>query len=161
MNIKIYNTQFEVAVRILILLVRCERPLDIEEITTYDYLLLHLGDVNDKIKSLHPDNPFHGIELYSKRNIIQDSITLLVSKGLLLCDYNLNGIAYKPTEIGADFLEYFESSYFHKLKKNADFINSKFIDMKASDIKNYINQNYEEWKDKFEFEALFRGENIE
>ena len=161
MNIKIYNTQFEVAIRILILLVRCERPLDIEEITTYDYLLLHLGDINKDFKSLHPDNPFHGIELYSKRNIIQDSLTLLVSKGLLLCDYNLNGIAYKPTEIGYDFLEYFESSYFHKLIKNADFINSRFINMNIKEVKNFINRNYEEWKDKFQFEVLFRGEDIE
>lgn len=161
MNIKIYNTPFEVGIRILILLVRCERPLDIEEITTYDYLLLHSSEMDKEIKSLHPDNPFYVMELYSKRNVIQKSITLLISKGLVLCEYNSNGISYKPTEIANNFLEYFESSYFLKLMKNADLINLKLINFKLEVIKELINENYEEWKNEFEFEALFRGEDIE
>jgi len=161
MDIKIYNTSFEVAVRILVLITRFDRCLDIQEIITYDYLMLHLADINKKCTSLHPDNPFHSIELYSRRKLVQDAVVLLASKGLLLSDCNINGISYRPTGISNKFLEYFESNYFNKLMENANVLNEKYSRMSITDINNLINQKYESTKNKFDYEALFKGEDNE
>lgn len=160
-NIKVYNTAIEVGIRALIIIKQFSEPLDTQQLIFYDYLLLHLGDVDEKYESLHPDNPFHATELFVRRRVIQQSIVLLANKGLIDCDYSSNGLRYKANEISDLFLGYFDSDYFRKLQTNAGILHDRFQNMDIAMINDYIKENVSEWKGNLEFESLFRGDDIE
>jgi hypothetical protein len=159
-NIKIYNTPFEVGVRVLLLLKEFKSSLDIQQIMILDYFLLHLGDLDNNFESLHPANPYHITELFSKRKLIQEAVLLLVRKGLAVCDYDSKGIRYKNANIGESFLNYFESEYFILLKNNAMVLTNRFNENKIDKLDSYLKSSLENRKDEFEFEALFRGEEL-
>lgn len=160
-NMKVYNTPIEVGIRAMVILKQFNMPLDIQQLVFYDYSALHLGDIDDRYESLHPNNPFHATELFVRRKLIQQSIILLASKGLISFDCSSSGLRYKINDISSMFLDYFESEYYNRLKSSVEIVYQKFRDMDTVDINNYIKENIGEWKGELEFESLFRGEDIE
>lgn len=156
-SIKIYNTPYEIGIRVLVLLDKSEKPLDLQRLIIYDYLVLHYGDIDNRYQSLHPDNPFHATELFIRRDMIINSIKLICRKGLVDIKLLNTGIYYKSNELGHNFLSYFESGYFNKLKDNATLVIDKFEKYSDTNLKDYIDKNVGNWKDEFENEALFRG----
>jgi hypothetical protein len=160
-NVKVYNNSSEVAIRMLALLNKFNEPLDIQQLVFFDYLLLHLGDISSTFKSLHSNTPYHKIELFVRRKLINDSINLLISKELIVYDYSAKGIRYKSSEMTNNFLKYFESKYFNELVKNSKIVYEKFHGQGANEINSYIKNNYSSWDNEFEYETLFRGEGFE
>lgn len=67
----IYNTPVEIALRLLMIIVKNKKEIDIDKLIIVDYLSLHGSLVNDELISIHPDNPFHGLEVYSKINVVK------------------------------------------------------------------------------------------
>lgn len=142
-SIKIYNTPFEVGVRALMIINKYDKGIDLDSIIILDYLSLHANVVNYEFKSLHPDNPFHGIELFSKRNVIKESINLLIRKGLIDIEFSAKGILYVSNSITEYFLSFFEGKYFNDLNCNIDNIVEKFKSYTQEDLQKYINNNLE------------------
>lgn len=160
-NIKIYNTAYEIGIRILILLGQSKKELDLQRIIFYDYLMIHYNDVNTAYESLHPDNPYHATELFVRRKLIQDALKLIGQKGLLEVKFSNSGIQYHITSLGINFLSYFESEYFTKLSEYARLVIEQFHNYSDEELKRYINNNVGQWEDQFEREALFRGDILE
>lgn len=157
-NIKLYNTPYEVGVRILILLDECKSTLDLQRIVIYDYLILHYGDVDKNYESLHPSNPFHATELVIKRELVKEGLNLICKKGLIDIEYSSEGFYYHINSMGEGLLEYFESKYFNQMKCFAKVVNKRFDKMVKEELNIYINDNIGKWKGEFDREALFRGD---
>jgi hypothetical protein len=158
---KLYNSSYEIGVRVLIALSLSSRPLDLQRIIYYDYLTLHYGDIDINYESLHPANPFHTTELYVKRELIQKSLNLICKKGLANISFSNKGFLYEMSSMGKDFLECFESEYFAKLKEYARLVTDRFDALSDDNLHKYINAHIGKWKDEFENESLFRGDNVE
>lgn len=158
---KIYNSKIEVGARVLILLKAFNKPLDIQSIVYLDFLMLHYGDVDNKYDSLHPNNPYHSVEVLVKRNIIRDSLLLLCKKGLVDVIFSEKGIEYFAGLNSAKFLEYFESEYSNELHLFAEIVAKKFKELDEKQLAKYIENNLDKWKGEFEHETLFRGEYSE
>ena len=111
-SVKIYNNEYEIAIRSLIIINKYENGIDIDSLIILDYLSLHSNVFDKELISLHPDNPFFGIELFSKRNLIKKSINLLLQKGLIHINYSDTGILYVASDAVNYFLSYFDGDYY-------------------------------------------------
>lgn len=158
---KLYNTPIEISIRILLILNRFKRAMEINSIISYDHLMLHIGDVDRNYQSLHPANPYHATELLAKRKVVQSAINLLIKKGLVNIICSEDGFRYKDSEIGELFLSYFESEYYLKLCSNADIVVKRFGNLSEVELNKYINCSIHTWKNENETDILFRGEFIE
>ena len=141
----IYNTPVEIALRLLMIIVKNKKEIDIDKLMIVDYLSLHGSLVNDELISIHPDNPFHGLEVYSKINVVKQGIELLISKGLIDVKFNCRGIEYTSNAISEYFLSYFDSEYYLELEKNIEVVTKIFKNYSSDDIRRYLYDNIELW----------------
>jgi hypothetical protein len=83
---RLFNTPLECGLRLLYLL-NASKPkkLDLQRLITYDYLLVHSGDVDDSLGSLHPAVPFRGTEwLVTARALhLLQSLDALMQRGAI------------------------------------------------------------------------------
>lgn len=146
---KVYNSNFEIAVRVLIILLN----LPFKRSSTYklmvlDHISLNTYDVGGPA-SLHAPIPNRGVQIYSRKEILNESIKLLISKDLITINPNKNGLLYEITENGINYLTFFESKYFNQLKARVEWTSQKFGSFTDSDLKSYVNQNLSKWGEEF------------
>lgn len=159
-NASIYNTSYEIGMRILILLNFTSKPIDLQRLIYFDYLMLHYGDIDNNYESLHPANPFHTTELYVRRELIQSALNLICKKGLTNILFSNDGFLYEISSLGMNFIKCFESEYSIKLTKYAKLVVNKFDNFSDQNLNEFISINIGKWKDEFENECLFRGDNL-
>ncbi len=146
---KVYNSNFEIAIRILVILLN----LPFKRASTYklmvlDHISLNTYDVGGPA-SLHAPIPNRGVQIYSRKEILNESIKLLISKDLIIINPNKNGLLYEITENGINYLTYFESKYFNQLKEKVEWTSEKFGNLSDGDLKTYVNQNLSKWGEEF------------
>lgn len=141
---EILNSVTEVSLRIAILLESLgEKCLDINQITVLDYYILHINDFNISMNSLHPPIPHRENQLLIKREITQEAVFLLRSRGLIKKNYTKMGIKYSSNELTRAFVGYFETNYAIQLVENMKTIPinqiEEFINKILNDISNETN----------------------
>jgi len=145
-SVKIYNNEYEIAIRSLMIINKYENGIDIDSLIILDYLSLHSNVFDKELISLHPDNPFFGIELFSKRNLIKKSINLLLQKGLIHINYSDIGILYVASDAVNYFLSYFDGDYYNKLELNINEVIARFKNFSREELESYVYRNIELWK---------------
>ncbi|HIP11915.1 MAG TPA: threonine transporter [Arcobacter sp.] len=144
-QIKVFNNEVEIGLRILIILQSIyPKSFDVEMINYYDYFILHTKDIGGN-KSLHADVPNRFGELVVKRDLIRSSLTLLITKGLVEIKYTDNGIEYIATENTAPFLDTLSEKYIEYLNDNIQWVCNRFKDYTYKEIKIYVEENKEKW----------------
>lgn len=141
----IYNTPVEIGARLLMIIVKNKIEIDFDKLLILDYLALHANIINNNFKSLHPDNPFHGLEIYSKMNVSKNALKLLISKGLIDVNFTSKGITYSTNPIGEYFLSFFEGDYYKELGMNIDNIINNFNDYDSDELQKYLFKNIDKW----------------
>ena len=145
----IYNSTFEISIRVLVLLKIIEKEyLSIDELMIYDYLTLNSYDVGGPA-SLHAPVPNRGVQVFSKKNLIKESISFLLSKELVVINNNENGIFYAINNNGMLLLEYFESDYYKKLLFKIRWVNSEFGMTSRKELDQFVKSNISEWGAEF------------
>ena len=81
---RLFNTPLECGLRMLFVLNAC-RPtkVDLQRLITYDYLIVHSGDVAGSPESLHPAVPFRGTEWLVKRDLVRSGLDLMFARELV------------------------------------------------------------------------------
>ena len=88
-----FNTPFESGLRLLFVLDQARgRSFDLQRLVSYDYLLVHSGDVEDGPVSLHPAVPFRGSELLVKRDLVRAGLDAMFARELLEKKFESTGI---------------------------------------------------------------------
>ena len=101
---KIFNSTFEVSLRILSLLSTvATTDMNVDRITAYDFITIYskyfeLSDIN-----LHGDNNFGFSEFSARREVVQEATKRLVLDGLIRAIRHKNGFCYVLTDIGRQF----------------------------------------------------------
>jgi hypothetical protein len=72
---RLFNTPLECGFRLAIILDAVSGEPDLQRLVSYDYLLVHSGDVEGGPASLHPAVPFRGTELLVKRELVRQAST--------------------------------------------------------------------------------------
>lgn len=156
-NISLFNSPLEIGLRVLVFLSAvAPNSVDIQRLIYFDYLTIHSGDVENGPKSLHAATPHRTGEIIVRRNILQDGVNLMVSKGLIDIVFNSEGISYKSTKISQNFLSYFDSTYFRQLKENSFWVINKFGSYSNEELNLYIKKHLDIWGGEFYNEYVIR-----
>jgi hypothetical protein len=79
----VFNTSFEVSLRMLIILNTVQTRLSIDRITALDFIAIYGKDFGVSEYNLHGDNDYRFSEYTSKREIVSQAIKELVLRGYI------------------------------------------------------------------------------
>ncbi|WP_370643771.1 ABC-three component system middle component 2 [Shinella sp. NM-101] len=146
-----FNTPLECGLRILFMLdAQHDRPADLQRLVSYDYLLVHSGDVPGGPSSLHPAVPFRGGELLVKRDLINAGLNQMHSRELLKKSFDTSGILYRATQLTSAFLALLRTAYAAALRERAEWVANNFGDFADSELDAFMSQNIGRWGGEFD-----------
>jgi hypothetical protein len=146
---KIYNTPIEIGLRCLIILnENTRRSIDLERLMYIDFLALNTFDFGGP-ESIHPPLPNRGVQVYSRRSLIQKGVLILLSKQLIEIQSTALGFSYLINSAGKSFLKYFESQYFFSLVERVKWSTSYLSNYSTAEIEQILNQNFSTWGSEF------------
>lgn len=125
----VFNTVFEVGLRVVILLDESGRDLDELAIQLADFIATYGKEFKISESSAQGDNPYMYCEYESREVLVRDALKGLVLDGYLLPSATANGIVYRTTLAGHRFARSLESEYADEYRDAAgpalELVNSK------------------------------------
>jgi hypothetical protein len=150
-QIRLFNTAIEIGLRCLILMNLInsnEATLDAEKLMYLDYLSLNTADVGGP-ESINAPIPKRGVQVYSRKDLVQKGLVYLLSKELIDVNTTESGFSYSITKAGKIFLELFTTKYFNDLQNRATWVTSRWGLMSNGELKSYIDSNLALWGGEF------------
>lgn len=146
-----FNTPIESGLRLLFALDEAEgESFDLQRLVSYDYLLVHSGDVKGGPVSLHPAVPFRGGELLVKRQVVLAGLDAMFAKELLDKKFETTGICYRANALTGAFLKLLVSAYASSLRARAAWVISHFGTYTDQMLENYMTENVGRWGAEFD-----------
>ena len=137
-----YNTPLECGLRMLFLLnADTGKPADLQRLISYDYLVVHSGDVSGGPISLHPAVPFRGSELLMKRELVSAGLNQMYSRELLVKSFDVSGILYSATAMTSAFIALLKSPYAIALRERAGWIVGRFGMLSDRELSAFMSEN--------------------
>jgi hypothetical protein len=145
----VFNSPLEIGLRLLFILNRTSRLLDLQRLIFYNYLIVHSSDIPDSPGSIHADLPRRSCEMLVNRDIVKKGLTLLISKNLIGVKYSKEGILYGKNENTDILLKNFESEYSTLLYDRAEWLCSNFDNFSDDKLSLFIEENLGKWGSEF------------
>lgn len=118
----LFNTTFENALRLLILLDVFDYPQTLDMLYAVDFMATYGKTFNITESNLNGDNQYKFSEFASRREAVKVALKELVLDGLIQA-LNLNdGIAYTISSEGEDYCNSLESEYATEYRRNAQLV---------------------------------------
>lgn len=146
-----FNTPLECGFRLLFVLVAC-RPsrCDLQRLISYDYLLVHSGDIDNGPTSLHPAVPSRGSEWIVKRELVQTGMDQMFARELVKKEFTADGIIYEGSDMTAAFVRLLTTPYATKLKRRANWVIDTFGARSDDDMQEFMAARVGAWGMEFE-----------
>lgn len=146
-----FNSPLECGLRMLFVLEASGgKPADLQRLISYDYLLVHSGDVADGPTSLHPSVPYRGSELLIKRDILNAGLNQMFARELIAKTFDTSGILYRATELTSAFVALLKSRYADDLRQRSVWVIDKFGTMLDRELDTFMSSNVGRWGAEFE-----------
>lgn len=138
-NIHPFNNHIETGLRVLTILnAAFPTAFDVQTLVYYDYLTVHSGDISQEFKSLHPSVPSRKGEILVRRTLIQESLEMFISKGLIIRLYGQDGITFVASENATPFIEALSEEYLVELNSRANWVVTHFLKYNPSELQSYM-----------------------
>ena len=108
---ELFNSPFELSLRVLIILNTAQLRLTIDKIVAYDFISTYSSDFGISESNLHGNNSYRFSEYTTKRIIITQSIKNLVLEGFVLPHCNKGGFSYSIYPVGKNFCSSLNDDY--------------------------------------------------
>ncbi|WP_245517167.1 MULTISPECIES: ABC-three component system middle component 2 [unclassified Mesorhizobium] len=145
-----YNSPLECGLRMLFVLEASGKPADLQRLISYDYLLVHSGDVADGPESLHPSVPYRGSELLVKREVLSAGLNQMFARELIAKTFDTSGILYRATELTSAFVALLKTHYAEDLRQRSIWVIDKFGGMQDAELNSLMSSNVGRWGAEFE-----------
>lgn len=123
---QIFNTSFEISLRILIVLNVTQSKLSADRISALDFITIYGKDFGVSNYNLHGDNDFRFSEYSSKREIVSRALKKLVLTDSILPHFDNNGFKYSISKNGIAFCQALNDEYAEKYTAIAQKANNTF-----------------------------------
>ncbi len=155
-EVKILNSTFEVALRLLAIMVTCKKAMTIERLSVYSYFALYLSDLSQDEESLHPEIPYRNTSYINSREVVLSAMEMLLSKGLATCDYSNSSMKFSATELGQALYDQIGGEYKEKLVAN--ILKAHELMKRKSDraLNDLVYGKMAEWGSEFSYESVFK-----
>jgi hypothetical protein len=146
----VLNSPVEVGLRALVLLVEASpQALDLQQLVTLDYFLIHSGDVDGGPESLHPPSPLRSGEVTVRRELLDRGLTLYQLRGLVGQAPTKTGFAYSAESGAGAFLDALRSAYVEHLRARAEWVIESFALLEYGDLHETLETSLSKWKKEF------------
>lgn len=136
-----FNNPLEVGLRLLCILNEAyPKKISLQSLIYVDYIIIHSGDFDNAVESIHAPVPYRESEIYIRRNLIKSSLDFLLNKNLIEISYDVNGITYLASENSTPFLENLSENYTLELIKRVDWFFNKYESINESLLKNVFDK---------------------
>ena len=113
----VFNSPFELGLRMVYLLAAlAPTGADLQKLVLLDYAIVYSGDLGGP-DSLHTPVPYRGGELLSRRELIEQGLYLMSSRGLVDARMDAQGITYFAGTAARTMTGALTASYFHALEQ--------------------------------------------
>lgn len=147
-----FNSTLETGIRAVVILnAFYPRQCDLMEMTWFDHLVVHTGDLHgdDVPPSLHPDMPNRTGELLVRRSLIEKSLRMMIEVHLVDYLESDRGFLFQASEDAAAYVDLLQSNYAVALKARAGWISGRFAEMDTSEIKAVAEERIGRWTAEF------------
>lgn len=111
MSNKLFNSSFEISLRILLLLNEITKPVSIDRIIAYDFITIYSKFFGLSDASLNGENKFAFSEFAASRKVTQKAIKEMVVNRLVIVSRSAYGMDYSISGIGKRASETLQSEY--------------------------------------------------
>lgn len=122
---------------------------DLQRLVELDYLVVHSADVGGP-ESLHAALPLRAGELLVRRQLIENGLLLMMSKGLIERRVAPAGIEYVASETASPYLSSLTAPYTLRLRERAQWLVSNFHGFSTEEIRALIQRFFQRWSSEFE-----------
>ncbi|WP_298018418.1 ABC-three component system middle component 2 [uncultured Castellaniella sp.] len=130
----IFNSPFELGLRMVYLLQALNPSgADLQKLVLLDYAVVYSADLNGP-SSLHTPVPFRGAELLSRRELIEQGLYLMSTRGLVTASWDSNGITYHAGEVARLMTTALASAYMRKLEERCQWVAEFFGQTSSIDL---------------------------
>ena len=120
MNNKVFNTTFEVSMRLLLALsITGSNGRTIDNLVTADFITNYSKEFGLSKSNLHGNNEFSFAEFSTRRALAKDALKSLVLQDMIHVSQKENGFLYSITERGQIFCNLLTSDYANEYRKFA------------------------------------------
>lgn len=148
---RLFNTPLECGFRLLFALNACQpRTADLQRLVSYDYLLVHSGDIAGGPPSLHPPVPFRGSEWVVKRDLVRAGLGLVFARDLISKELTPRGIVYSGSELTTAFVALLKSTYASALRSRAEWLSEEFGATTDEELQEFMAANVGKWGAEFD-----------
>ena len=137
---KLYNSVFEMQLRILLLLSQTRRLLSKDEIVDFDFITLSSADFSIGAENLHGYSEYRYGEFASRHELVGDALKDLVVDGLIAV-VPQGGFFYKITSAGLKYVNSLESTYSVQYREIARQAFRKYENKSEAEIEKDIRRN--------------------
>lgn len=122
----VFNSPFELGLRMVYLLNALgDKGADLQKLVLLDYAIVYSADLNGP-PSLHTPLPFRGGELLSRRELIEQGLYLMSTRGLVSAEYRAEGINYVAGDLARSMVHALTSPYMRDLEARCEWVSSAF-----------------------------------
>jgi len=118
---RLFNSEYEIRLRILLLLYRASKPISADKITAIDFIIIYAKEFGMCESNLHGSSPYRFAEITARRTLVNQSIKTNVCDGMIAVDVS-DGYSYSLTELGRKYVESFKCSYVATYLENAKVV---------------------------------------
>ena len=136
----IFNSPFELSLRILILMKIKKSRVTVDWISCIDFVTTYGKDFGVSEFNLHGDNEYRFSEYAAKREVVGIAIKELVLRGFVNPHCNKSGFNYSITASGIKLCEILNDEYAENYEKIAEKAISYFADYTERKLLNCINE---------------------
>ena len=137
MTMKIFNTQFEVSMRILLLLSVYRQGLDQDRIQYLDFFTIYAKNYRLGNENINGNSSFMLNDLTEQHALFRDSIKELVVQGLITVKYTNQGFLYNISPEGIEVCSKMSSDYSVIYKKNSNLVKETIDYTSFHELKSY------------------------
>ena len=107
----VFNTPFEVSLRVMLVLAADEEPKTADMVATTDFITVYGKNFGFSEENLHGDNNYGFGEFAARRLLVKKALKSLVVDGLIDISNSDGGFHYAANEIGICYCLSFRSEY--------------------------------------------------
>lgn len=136
---ELFNTVFEVSLRVLLILNATREKLSLEKITAFDFIANYGTDFQVSDYNLHGNNRLRFSEYTVRREKINHGIKELVLIGYVFPCCSKEGFSYCLTEKGRAFCRELNNEYATKYSNMVNIVLSEYANSSGTELINMIN----------------------
>lgn len=107
----VFNTPFEVSLRLILLLSCCTKPQTIDSMLAIDFISIYAKDFGLSEHNLHGDNIYMYSEIAARRSATSHAMKLLVRQGMIDVLGTSDGFRYSISLLGSEYCSGLQSEY--------------------------------------------------